>query len=370
MDIKLNGPVSAVAILFEVFIVLSLFRITSSDEQPAIFVFGDSVVDVGNNNYIASLSKANYPPFGIDFGKPTGRFTNGRTIVDIIGQEMGADFTPPYLAPTAVLPVIMKGVNYASGAGGILNLTGKLFGDRINFDAQLDNFANTRQDIISSIGVPATLSLFNRSMFSVTMGSNDFINNYLAPAVLIDEMNLASPELFVITLMSKFREQLTRLYNLGARKIVVTNVGPIGCIPSQRDTNPAAGDGCVSFPNQLAQLFNIQLKGLISELNSNLKGSMFVYADVYHILEDMLNNYPAYGFENACTSCCSMAGRFGGLIPCGPTSSICRNRSKYVFWDPWHPTDAANAIIAKRLLDGDHNDIFPMNVRQLIQRLI
>lgn len=86
MGIKLNGPVSAVAILFEVFVVLSLFRITTSDAQPANFVFGDSLVDVGNNNYIASLSKANYPPFGIDFGRPTGRFTNGRTIVDIIGK--------------------------------------------------------------------------------------------------------------------------------------------------------------------------------------------------------------------------------------------------------------------------------------------
>lgn len=75
----------------------------------------------------------------------------------------------------------------------------------------------------------------------------------------------------------------------------MTNVGPIGCIPNQRDTNPAAGDGCVPFPNQLAQLFNIQLKGLIEELNSNLKGSMFVYADVYSILEDILNNYEAYG---------------------------------------------------------------------------
>jgi len=65
-----------------------------------------------------------------------------------------------------------------------------------------------------------------------------------------------------------------------------------------------------------------------------------------------------------------MAGRFGGLIPCGPPSSICRDRSKYIFWDTWHPTDAANVVIAKRLLDGDHNDIFPMNVRQLIQLLI
>ncbi|KAH1231851.1 GDSL esterase/lipase [Glycine max] len=277
------------------------------------------------------------------------------------GQEMGIGFTPPYLAPTTVGPGVLEGVNYASGASGILNLTGKLFGDRINFDAQLDNFANTRQDIISNIGVPAALNLFKRSLFSVAMGSNDFINNYLAPAVLIYEKNLASPELFVTTLVSRFREQLIRLFNLGARKIIVTNVGPIGCIPIQRDMNPAAGDGCVTFPNQLAQSFNIQLKGLIAELNSNLKGAMFVYADVYNILEDILNNYEAYGFENPSSSCCSMAGRFGGLVPCGPTSSICWDRSKYVFWDPWHPTDAANVIIAKRLLDGDHNDIFPMN---------
>ncbi|RZB90446.1 GDSL esterase/lipase [Glycine soja] len=266
-------------------------------------------------------------------------------------QEMGIGFTPPYLAPTTVGPGVLEGVNYASGASGILNLTGKLFGDRINFDAQLDNFANTRQDIISNIGVPAALNLFKRSLFSVAMGSNDFINNYLAPAVLIYEKNLASPELFVTTLVSRFREQLIRLFNLGARKIIVTNVGPIGCIPIQRDMNPAAGDGCVTFPNQLAQSFNIQLKGLIAELNSNLKGAMFVYADVYNILEDILNNYEAYGFENPSSSCCSMAGRFGGLVPCGPTSSICWDRSKYVFWDPWHPTDAANVIIAKRLLD-------------------
>lgn len=53
---------------------------------PANFVFGDSLVDAGNNNYIATLSKANYVPNGIDFGLPTGRYTNGRTIVDIIGK--------------------------------------------------------------------------------------------------------------------------------------------------------------------------------------------------------------------------------------------------------------------------------------------
>lgn len=54
----------------------------------AIFIFGDSLVDVGNNNYITTLSKANYKPVGIDFGKPTGRFTNGRTVIDIIGNPL------------------------------------------------------------------------------------------------------------------------------------------------------------------------------------------------------------------------------------------------------------------------------------------
>ncbi|KAI3864474.1 hypothetical protein MKW92_012752, partial [Papaver armeniacum] len=58
------------------------------DQPPAIFVFGDSLVDPGNNNYISgTIAKNNFYPFGIDFpsGKTnTGRFTNGRTVVDII----------------------------------------------------------------------------------------------------------------------------------------------------------------------------------------------------------------------------------------------------------------------------------------------
>lgn len=53
---------------------------------PAMFIFGDSLIDNGNNNNLASLAKANYFPYGIDFnGGPTGRFSNGFTMVDTIG---------------------------------------------------------------------------------------------------------------------------------------------------------------------------------------------------------------------------------------------------------------------------------------------
>lgn len=58
--------------------------------KGASFIFGDSLVDAGNNNYMQTLSKADIPPNGIDFkasgGNPTGRFTNGRTIGDIVGK--------------------------------------------------------------------------------------------------------------------------------------------------------------------------------------------------------------------------------------------------------------------------------------------
>ena len=55
---------------------------------PALFVFGDSLVDSGNNNFLKALAKANYSPYGSTFfGKPTGRFTDGRTAADFIGTS-------------------------------------------------------------------------------------------------------------------------------------------------------------------------------------------------------------------------------------------------------------------------------------------
>ena len=63
-----------------------LVEICFAQNVPAFFVFGDFLFDPGNNNYILSLAKANYIPNGIDFGMATGRFTNGRTTVDIVGK--------------------------------------------------------------------------------------------------------------------------------------------------------------------------------------------------------------------------------------------------------------------------------------------
>lgn len=77
-----------------VLITLLLLPLASSKNSynpkqiPAIYVFGDSLVDSGNNNYLPLNSNAKFLPYGIDFGgKPTGRYTNGKTVVDYLGKK-------------------------------------------------------------------------------------------------------------------------------------------------------------------------------------------------------------------------------------------------------------------------------------------
>jgi hypothetical protein len=83
-----------VALFLFVIVNLSSFGICQDDDLGfgASYIFGDSLVDAGNNNYLQTLSKANIPPNGIDFkatgGNPTGRYTNGRTIGDIVGKKL------------------------------------------------------------------------------------------------------------------------------------------------------------------------------------------------------------------------------------------------------------------------------------------
>lgn len=57
-----------------------------SNAAKALFVFGDSLVDSGNNNYLATTARADSPPYGIDTPDrvATGRFSNGKNTPDIL----------------------------------------------------------------------------------------------------------------------------------------------------------------------------------------------------------------------------------------------------------------------------------------------
>ncbi|XP_074277449.1 GDSL esterase/lipase At1g74460 [Silene latifolia] len=313
------------------------------------FIFGDSLSDVGNNeNLPRSLAKANLPWYGIDFGDglPNGRFTNGRTVSDIIGDTMGLPRPPAFLDPTLDEDLIMSnGVNYASGGGGILNETGGYFIQRLCFYRQIELFQGTQELIARKIGKNESAKFFQNARYVVALGSNDFINNFLMP-VYTDSWKY-NDATFMNYLVGTLQDQLTLLHKLGARKLMVFGLGPMGCIPLQRVLS-TSGE-CQDKTNELAKAFNSATDKMVTQLSSTLPNAEFKFGDAYDVVNDVIVNPYKYGFMNADSPCCSF-GRIRPALTCVPASVLCKDRSKYVFWDEYHPSDSANQLIATELI--------------------
>ncbi|XP_050221105.1 GDSL esterase/lipase At1g74460 [Mercurialis annua] len=329
-------------------ILLLLLGVTV-DGKIVQFIFGDSLSDVGNNKYLSkSLAQASLPWYGIDFGNglPNGRFTNGRTVADIIGDNMGLPRPPAFLDPSLTEDVILEsGVNFASGGGGILNETGGFFIQRFSLNKQIELFKGTQQLIISRIGQEKAQKFFEEGRYVVALGSNDFINNYLMP-LYSDSWNY-NDKTFIEYLAQTLEGQLTTLHSLGARELMVFGLGPMGCIPLQRVLSTSGG--CQDRTNKLALSFNQASAKLMENLTTKLANASFKFGDAYDVVNNVITNPNKYGFKNADSPCCS----FGSIRPaltCIPASTLCKDRSKYVFWDEYHPTDGANALIANELI--------------------
>lgn len=81
----------SLVLLLHVFIFVSesgADKNAGENSVSAIFVFGDSTSDPGNNNFIGTSFRSNFPPYGKDFTNhtATGRFTNGLLANDFIGK--------------------------------------------------------------------------------------------------------------------------------------------------------------------------------------------------------------------------------------------------------------------------------------------
>ncbi|KAJ0970394.1 hypothetical protein J5N97_023271 [Dioscorea zingiberensis] len=133
----------------------------TSTEARAFFVFGDSLVDNGNNNFLATTARADAPPYGIDYPThlPTGRFSNGLNMPDIISEYLGAESTLPYLSPELRGERLLVGANFASAGIGILNDTGIQFLNIIRITKQLEYFQQYQQRLSSLIGPVQTQQL-------------------------------------------------------------------------------------------------------------------------------------------------------------------------------------------------------------------
>lgn len=114
----------ALIFMFQLLQILEIHAKISS-----IIVFGDSTVDSGNNNFIATVLKSDFRPYGRDFdgGQSTGRFSNGRVPTDFISEAFGLKPTvPPYLDPAYGIKDFASGVCFASAGTGYDNATSRV----------------------------------------------------------------------------------------------------------------------------------------------------------------------------------------------------------------------------------------------------
>lgn len=62
-------------------------RMGPKPKVPALYIFGDSDVDVGNLPLLG-LGGCAYPPYGQDYIPQSGRCSNGKVSVDFLGEPV------------------------------------------------------------------------------------------------------------------------------------------------------------------------------------------------------------------------------------------------------------------------------------------
>ncbi|KAK4480190.1 hypothetical protein RD792_013252 [Penstemon davidsonii] len=334
-------------------------------DTRAFFVFGDSLVDNGNNNYLITTARADSPPYGIDYPthRPTGQFSNGLNIPDLISEHLGMEPTEPYLNPLLCGKKLLVGANFASAGVGILNDTGIQFLHIIRIGQQLDYFKEYQTRVAGLIGSEQTQSLVNKAIVLITLGGNDFVNNYYLVPFSARSRQFSLPD-YVRYLISEYRKVLRKLYDLGARRVLVTGTGPMGCVPAELAQRSRAGECSVEL-TRATELYNPQLNRMLTGLNAELGANVFVAANTYNMHMDFITNPQAYGFVTSKIACCGQ-GPYNGIGLCTPLSNLCPNRDLYAFWDPFHPSEKANRIVVQQILSGDNKYMYPMNLTTIL----
>ncbi|KAL5804089.1 hypothetical protein ACOSQ3_030889 [Xanthoceras sorbifolium] len=349
------------------FFCLLSFHFSEAQMVPAMFVFGDSLVDVGNNNYLTfSVAKADFPHNGVDFPtrKPTGRFSNGKNVADFLAEKVGLPTSPPYISlknNKNNTPFFMNGVSFASAGAGIFNGTNRALGQLIPLTMQIDLYATVCEDLMKQLGSDGAQQHLSKSLFVVVIGSND-IFQYLRSS---DLQRKYTPHQYVSFMTTNLEPQLRRLYNFGGRKFVVVGLGQLGCIPQQRARNRT--EECNEEANNWCVKYNENLKLMLQRLKSSseLQEFSYSYFEVYDVMQNILQSPATYGFTEVKEACCGL-GKLKATVPCVPFSSYCNNRNEHFFWDFCHPIEATDRIFVDILFDGPLEYTFPINMRHLV----
>ncbi|KAL8216478.1 hypothetical protein R6Q57_023315 [Mikania cordata] len=311
----------------------------------ALFVFGDSFVDQGNNNYINALAKANFFPYGKDFlGKiPTGRFSNGKTLSDFIADALGVkDYLPASLDPSINDKERQTGVSFASAGSGFDQLT-TTETYAISMSSQLDMFKANIRKLEGNIGAKNANNVITNSVVVVVAGNNDLL---LAFPLRRLQYDVSAYSNMLVKLVLNFTQEI---YTLGVRRIVVFSAPPIGCLPAVRTLAGGPQRTCVDTENNLAQFFNNILRQELQFWTTSLPQSRVAFIEYYNTLINIVENPHKYGFDVTDIGCCG-TGEIETSYLCNKLTATCTNHSKYFFWDGFHMSEKGYEIIVNLII--------------------
>ncbi|KAH9748915.1 GDSL esterase/lipase [Citrus sinensis] len=245
-----------------------------NNSVSAMFVFGDSTVDPGNNNFISTAFRSNFHPYGQDFENQTatGRFTNGRLTTDFVASYVGLkEYLPPYLDPNLSMEDLMTG-------------------EVIDMPRQLEYFKEYKRRVESAIGKQKMEQHIKRAVFLISAGTNDFIVNYYALPIRRKTYTLSGYQQFLFQQVKQF---LQGLWEEGARKIAVSGLPPMGCLPAVitlNSYNALLQRGCIEKYSFVARQFNLMLQNEVNSMHFGTAhlGAKIYFVDIYAPLADMI----------------------------------------------------------------------------------
>ncbi|XP_062109383.1 GDSL esterase/lipase At5g03810-like [Humulus lupulus] len=347
-----------IAIIFSFFLRLWLINGVKTQLVPAVFLFGDSVLDVGNNNNLPTVIKSNFLPYGRDFTNhtPTGRFSNGKLAIDYLVDTLAFESYPSaYLNTNATDKNLLIGANFASAASGYDDSTADLY-LTVSLTKQLENYGEYQRRVVGMVGEEKASSIFSGGLYVISAGTSDFLQNYHISPTL--QATYPTAEQYFVPLLKKYAQFVENLYSMGARKIGVTSLPPLGCLPGSMTLFGFGNDQCVEKLNYEALSFNKRLNSTSQTLRNRLSTLNLVVLDIYQPLYNLIKNPKEHGFKETEKGCCG-TGLVESSILCNKLSiGTCSNASDYVFWDSFHPSEAANNILANDMITAGTSLVF------------
>lgn len=159
---------------------------------------------------------------------------------------------------------------------------------------ELEYFKQYQDRLKGYLGDNKSKKIVNEALYLISLGTNDFLENYYTLPKRRLEYNVDKYEDFLVGIAENF---LRQVYGLGGRKMSVTGLPPMGCLPLERTTNllKGLGDTCIESYNNVSRSFNAKLGGLVKMLNQELPGAKIVSANSYSIFYHIIKRPSLYG---------------------------------------------------------------------------